>query len=169
MFYVIWTARLAVVAYLTAIGLFLSRKYGRMAQIVWTAGYAIFCLHVLAAFHFVHHWSHTAALQHTAEQTKALTGWDWGGGIWFNYLFLVVWGLDVLLGWLKLGFRTKNWQRLTNLSCGIQVYLAFIVFNATAIFGPRWWRPLAVVVILLFSGLAYRTRRPRPVLSDSKH
>lgn len=162
MFYVIWTARLAVFAYLAAIGLVLAEKSRLSVQIVWTAGFAVFCLHVLAAFHFVHNWSHTAARQHTAEQTKELIGWDWGGGIWFNYLFLVLWGVDVLLGWTRIGSSGSTANRLSKFSFVIHVYMAFIVLNATVVFGPAWWKPVMIAAVFILVGFAVRTRRSFP-------
>jgi hypothetical protein len=164
MIYVIWTARLAVAAYLTAIGMFLAGKSRRSVRIVRTAGFAIFCLHVMAAFHFVHHWSHAAALQHTAEQTKELFGWNWGGGIWFNYLFLVLWGVDVLFGWVRLASRDSTDNRLSKFSLVIHLYMAFIVLNATVVFGPAWWSPVMLVLAVLFAGLAFRQRRRKRVM-----
>lgn len=166
MFYVIWTARLAVAGYLTAIGLSLGGKSRTTVQLVWTAGFTLFCLHVLTSFHFIHHWSHTAARSHTAEQTREIIGWDWGGGIWFNYLFLGLWGLDVLFGWFRLGGRTNAVKWFTYLPFVIHLYLVFIVLNATVIFGPSWWRPLMAVVGLLLIGLARRGRRMTNISPD---
>jgi len=159
MFYVIWTARLAVAAYLTAIGLCLAAKSRVSVQLVWTAGFVIFGLHVLAAFHFVHHGSHAAALQHTAEQTKELFGWNWGGGIWFNYLFLVLWGVDVLFGWIRIASTDSTARRFSKRSIAIHLYMAFIVLNATVVFGPAWWKPVMGGVVLCFSFFVFRSNR----------
>src|SRR5437879_5846251 len=60
----------------------------------------VFGFHVAAAFHFAHAWSHGVAYTATARQTKEATGWDWGGGLYANYAFTVVWLLDAAWCWL---------------------------------------------------------------------
>src|SRR5258705_11066382 len=54
-------------------------------------GCAAFLAHVTCAFHFYHGWSHSAAYDETARQTAELVGWNWGGGLFLNYLFALVW------------------------------------------------------------------------------
>jgi hypothetical protein len=70
-----------------------------MARAFWTAGAALLIVHSVAVFHFIHHWSQDAALEHTARQTAALTGLDWGGGLFVNYAFIALWAGDALLWW----------------------------------------------------------------------
>ena len=60
---------------------------GRPGRLMNTAGCAVFITHVASAFAFYHHWSHSAAYEGTARQTAQLTGWNWGGGLYVNYLF----------------------------------------------------------------------------------
>src|SRR5262249_38824019 len=43
---------------------------------IWTTAVALLWVHVACAFQFQHHWSHTAAYAHTAQQTGALVGLD---------------------------------------------------------------------------------------------
>jgi len=90
---------LALCGYTIAAGILLSAPcrpfrlaYARRA---WTFGCAFFLAHVIYAFASYHHWSHAAAYRETARQTAALTGWDWGGGIFINYLFGLAWLTDV--------------------------------------------------------------------------
>lgn len=54
-------------------------------------GALAYLAHVVCAFHFQHHWSHAQALLDTARQTAAVTGWNWGGGLYVNYAFSLVW------------------------------------------------------------------------------
>src|SRR5438876_3113025 len=56
-----------------------------------SVGCAAFGVHVACAFQFYHNWSHAAAYAETARQTAEFTGWKWGGGIYINYLFALVW------------------------------------------------------------------------------
>ena len=153
----IWTARITVFLYLTGMGLRLTGNRPRLAKAVWTIGFLMLIAHVAAAFHFIHHWSHTAAWVRTAEQTEQRLGWYCGGGIWFNYLFLVIWGIDVLLLWSKI--------RPSKVLTIMQTYLAFIVVNATAVFGPIWWIPVMIVTGIIL-GLLIARRSQAPTWND---
>src|SRR5262245_14058765 len=63
-------------------------------------GCVVFGAHVICAFQFHHHWSHAAAYADTARQTAELTGWKWGGGLYINYLFALVWLGEVIWLWV---------------------------------------------------------------------
>ena len=106
----------------------------------WTAGCITLAIHVLTAMHYEHGWSHAAALRHTAKQTLKVAGIDWGGGLYFNYGLLLLWTADVCLLWIgcKRPIRLrKPVRRLNEWAC------AFIVLNATVVFGPSWWLVVA--------------------------
>ncbi|MEZ5401433.1 MAG: hypothetical protein R2729_17310 [Bryobacteraceae bacterium] len=126
----LWTVRAAFACYLIALH---PRLEPRRAW--WTAGFAFFAAHVAAAFHFYHHWSHAAAWLDTQRQTAALMGGrGWGGGLWFNYVFAAVWAADVARTWLG-----AKWGRPWRIF--VQVFFAFLFFNATVVFGHgaiRW-------------------------------
>src|SRR5690606_2887397 len=109
--------------------------HGRAVLCVWTAGCVIYLLHVAAAFHFVHDWSHEAACAQTAQQTAAVTGWHWGGGLWINYAFTLWWPLDVAWTWLRGLDGLPRWY----IVC-LHAVAGFLMFNATVVFGPAWWR-----------------------------
>jgi hypothetical protein len=74
-------------------------SHANAARALWTSGAALTLLHVAAVFHFIHDWSQTAALAHTARQTAALTGLDWGGGLYVNYGFVTLWAGDAAWWW----------------------------------------------------------------------
>lgn len=67
----------------------------RMARRLWSFGLLVYLLHVATAFQFYHHWSHAAASVDTARQTVERLGLNWGGGIYFNYFFSIVWLSEV--------------------------------------------------------------------------
>jgi hypothetical protein len=122
----------------------------------WTAGCITLGIHVLTAMHFEHGWSHAGALRHTARQTLEVTGIDWGGGLYFNYGLLLLWTIDVGLLWIgrdrSVRFR-KPVRRMNEWAC------AFIVLNATVVFGPSWW--LGVAALFGLSGVVvWRANRP---------
>ena len=135
----LWTVRLAVAAYFIAAALRADprARCRSAARALWTAGCVLYLAHVVCAFHFYHHWSHAAAYQHTAERTAELTGWNWGGGIYFNYAFTVVWLADTLRWWLARDRPSPRW-----LTVATQAFLWFMAFNATVVFGHgaiRWF------------------------------
>ena len=145
-----WTARLAVAAYVVRLLADVTdwpadparrTKRERIVRSIWTFGGCIYLLHVAAAFHVVHDWSHAAAAAHTARQTAALTGWSWSGGLWINYLFTLWWPLDLVWSWWQGLDRLPRWY-----VTGLHVTVGFLMFNATVVFGPPWWRWAAIVI-----------------------
>ena len=151
-FSTIWSIRGAVACYFIALGMLLwSQQRGKectnRARGFWTMGCALCILHVLCAFHFFHHWSHAAAWQHTAEQTRLVVGWEWGNGLFFNYAFVLFWVVDVVYWW----FRPREHGRRNGLLKWItHGFMLFIIINATIVFESgaiRW------IATALFSGL----------------
>ncbi len=112
---------------------------------LWTIGLAMYLCHVALAFQFIHHWSHDHAWQHTAEETARLTGVLAGGGIWANYAFTLIWGLDA--GRLARAHfqRRPTSRRLDRISF---IAFLFMIFNATVVFGPAHYRWLAIPAFL---------------------
>jgi hypothetical protein len=113
---------------------------------LWVLGCLSFLIHVAAAFHFYHHWSHVQAMEDTRRQTKELTGLDYHGGLWFNYAFGVVWVADCLAWcWDGSGFRARH--RVWHLA--VQAWFLFMIFNATVIFGRGVARPSGAALCLI--------------------
>ncbi len=147
---VVWTARAAVAAYAVSIGSWLwrpragpgSERARLVSDVAWTIAGAVFLIHVALAFQYLHHWSHAAAFQHTAERTAQAIGRAVGEGIYVNYVFLAWWFADLMLLWTWPAVRTPAYRG------AVHGFFAFILFNATIVFGPPWWRwtliPLAV-------------------------
>jgi hypothetical protein len=108
-------------------------------------GCAALLLHIAAAFQFRHAWSHSAAYADTARQTTALTGWNWGGGIYINYLFAVVWMSDVARSWIRPPSvsRSQPWI--------LRGFFLFMFLNAAVVFvhgSVRWLGLLACVTLV---------------------
>jgi len=157
-----WTVRVALALFVLALLLRL-RAAGRrsrlaQARLAWTAGCAAFLLHVVCAFEFYHHWSHAAAYAATARQTAAVVGWNWGGGLYANYLFALLWAADVLWWWR--GLESYE-MRGPYIDWAVTGFLLFIAFNATVVFGqgPIRWFGLAGCALLLLA-IAGRFRAP---------
>lgn len=159
-----WTVRLALAGYFLGAGLRSARypNQRRIARAAWTLGCLLYLAHVACAFHFFHHWSHAAAVERTADQTAAVTGWHWGGGIYFNYLFTVLWAADAIALWLSPpeGYRARRW-----LETALQAFMWFMVFNATVVFGQgavRWFGLAGCGWLLLLAGSSAGKSRRRP-------
>ena len=138
----LWTIRLSCMLYSLACAGWLTTRR-KAARLAWTAAYLFYLVHVGAAFAFYHHWSHEAAYRETARQTAELFGIHWGGGIYFNYAFTVVWGADVWRRWSDACRCSKRWSKWIGVA--IQSFLAFMFLNATVVFASGWVRWSGVV------------------------
>ncbi|MCG8653889.1 MAG: hypothetical protein MI861_28880 [Pirellulales bacterium] len=153
--------RVAVLFYLLRVGLKLSRRGNGLVPelsdcMLWSLGCVFYLAHVILAFTFVHQWSHQQALDHTAAETARLTGWSRGEGLWVNYGFTVIWIADsfrITRAYLK---RKPTSRRIDQL---VGYFFAFIVFNATVVFGPAIYRYLAIPVGLILAAAAVRGKR----------
>ncbi len=146
-----WTIRLSLVFYVAALGCLLAPRAssGRqpLARLCWTAGALFFVAHVICAFHFYHHWSHWHAFDHTAAETQRLISWRFGAGIYFSYLFTLLWVLDALWWWLHpTSYAGRKWP----VAYLIHAYIFFIAFNGAVIFesGPTRWGGIAATIAL---------------------
>lgn len=155
-----WSARLAVACYGARV-IFDVRPAGwnssRAARLWWTIGCAIFLVHVAAAFHFHHHWNHAAAFDETAQRTAEMTGWNSGAGLYVNEAFLLLWLTDVALWW-----RNPSWPQNRRVYCVVQSIFAFLMIQATAVFGPPLWKPVVLVYLMILFGIWLRGRRLSP-------
>src|SRR5262245_2474010 len=129
--FTIWIVRAAAILYAAGLALWLVNTCAsghKRARLAWTLGCLCFVAHVFGAFQYFHHWSHAAAYIETARQTRELTGWESGSGLYFNYAFLAVWVIDALWWWVDFeGYeRRPRW-----ISASVHGFLAFLCFNAT--------------------------------------
>lgn len=151
-----WSAWPAVVCYVVAWGLSLRPSHARWRasiRLAWTAGWLALVAHVVLAMGLVHGWSWTAAYEHTAERTQAAVGWNWGGGVWFNLLTAIIWGVDVARLWIVPVdlLRSTSWS-----SAAVQCYLAFMIFNATVVFGSQFAQFSGCAACIGLAALAWR-------------
>jgi len=155
---VTWSADLAVAAYGLALAASCYRGCSHaegLARGAWTAGLVAELSHLLAAFHFVHHWSQASAYAEIVRRTTLYTGWEWGGGLYVNYGFTLLWLADTLWWWLAPQSRR---QRPFWLGLLIQGFLAFIMFNAAVVFADGPVRYLSLLALVGLAVLAYHTR-----------
>ena len=155
----IWTVRAATLLYIAAISFLLTARTlcgRRAARLAWSIGCLLYLAHVWGAFQFFHGWSHQAAYEETARQTGELFGLAWGGGLYFNYLFTLVWLADVIWWWSHEGSYRGRPRWIATLIHG---FMAFMFFNGAVVFASGFsrWVGLAAMPILLL--LWWRARR----------
>lgn len=151
------TVRIALACYAVVVGFllagFLNRRWRNLLRFMWTIGCLAIIAHVLAAFHYTHHWSHADAIESTARKTQQQLGWAFGEGVYFNYMFLLVWMADVLFWWLR---PERYESRPAWLDFGIHGYLFFIAFNGAVIFESGVTRIGGIVAIVIFAAILLR-------------
>lgn len=153
------TAWLAFAAYLGGTVAGLRHSTGRAFRLLWLAGAVLLFVHLLSAFHFKHGWSHVAAYEDTARQTREVTGLNWGGGIHLNYLLVIVWLADATGQLLS---RAAQPFRLRQALAG---FYAFMWFNAAVIFvrdPMRWVGAAAFVFLAVFAWRQWRSATGAP-------
>ncbi|QDU98439.1 hypothetical protein [Lignipirellula cremea] len=131
-----WTVRFALLFYVAAIALGIGdpgSRWRTAANVAWTLGCLCFLGHVAAAMQFYHHWSHAHAFADTAVQTQSQLGWSFGYGIYFSYLFTLLWVVDAAWSWRAAG---RSPMRMA-----IHAYMFFIALNGAIVFhsGPTRW------------------------------
>ncbi len=149
-----WSARVVVLFYVLRLAADVliadPARRDRCARWAWTVGCAIYLLHVVFAFQFLHHWSHAAAVEHAARRTLEVVGLEFGAGVYVNYVFTLLWTGDVALWWR----RSRTGQPVsTTYYWTVQAIFAFMMFNATVVFGPAFWKWVAGLALAAIVGL----------------
>ena len=142
---------LATIAYAAAEWIRFRRPAAwRAARTAWTAGLLLLVLHVAAAFHARHGWSHRRALDATAAQTAALTGLDWGGGLYINYAFVTLWAADAVAWWRNPAAYAARSRVLTTV---ITATFLFMFVNGAIVFahGAMRWLGAAAVASVAYA------------------
>jgi hypothetical protein len=144
------TIWLAIAAYVGGTVIFVFKSaWDAAVRLLWTIACASLIAHFASAFQFHHGWSHQAAYLDTARQTEEMFGVNWGGGLFINYLVLIVWIVDISWWWLRGldSYRRRPWP----LMIAWHGFLIFIIFNATVVFGHgiiRWLGGVASLILV---------------------
>lgn len=119
------------------------------AAISWwfnVAGCIFFLGHIASAFHYFYHWSHAAAYAETARQSKQMTGWNSGVGLYINYIFALVWVSKVIRTRTT---RVVSWAGRKIWSWMARVFFLFMIFNGAFVFVRNEYRWLGLALCLL--------------------
>lgn len=154
-----WTIRIAlglcIFAIASSFGNRKPHEENRSAKWCWTLGLLFYLGHLISAFQFSYDWSHEKAYQDTALQTQEVIGWYWGGGLYVNYIFTIVWILVVVWWWTQSESRRSKhlW-----IDYSFFWFFAIIAINATIVFeqGIIRWFGLAAC---FFLGRLWLTKR----------
>lgn len=154
-----WTIRLSMALYVLALSLrcHARGRAGRLsaARLAWTAGCALFLAHVGCAFTYFYDWSHVTAYAETVRRTEEMAGVAWGGGLYLNYAFTVIWLVDVLWWWLGPASYQRRGLAAEWL---VQGFMGFIAFNGAIVFAD-WPMRVAGIVACAALFLACRASR----------
>jgi hypothetical protein len=136
----------------------LEDRSGRLARVLNSLGCAAFVAHFVCAFHFHHHWSHDAAYAETARRTANYFGWNWGGGLYFNYAFLLLWVIQSILSWIKPHNSApgKGWPLWM-----VRGFVLMMIVNGAVVFvrGPMKWFGMLLCLALIWSWWPRREAR----------
>jgi hypothetical protein len=111
-------------------------------------GLALSIVHTLLAFDVVHGWSHEDAVLNTAIQTERVFGAAVGWGVYVNYLFFLVWLLD-LVRWRQDGGIER---RSSGALFALHTFYLVIILNAAVIFAEGSRRLGGCALVMLLAG-----------------
>jgi hypothetical protein len=114
------------------------------SRIAWSLGALLALVHASVAFAVFYDWSHDAARLATIRQTEALTGITFAGGIYVNYLFLLVWLGDAVWWWVSPRSRAARARAVT---LAVHGFIFFIMVNGAVVFADGLARLLGVAAV----------------------
>ena len=157
MYATIWSALV-----LFAAGEIGKRHDSRWAWWSWLAGVLLLAVHITMAMAIVHGWSHAAAIGATARATNAIFGVDWGGGVYANYLFLIIWAAET--AWWRASPASYA-RRSAAVTWSLRIFYFVMIVNAAVIFVPNWrrWLGVAIVLTLVWAWSAPGRSEDRPL------
>jgi len=114
------------------------------ARLAWTLGALLALVHAILAFGVFYGWSHETARVSTMRQTEALTGIAFPGGIYVNYLFLLVWIGDATWWWWS---PRSHERRPRAVAVAVHGFIFFIMVNGAVVFADGLARVVGVAAV----------------------
>jgi hypothetical protein len=160
----LWTVRFAMAALAASLAIRFTAGYVPLvrrlrlaaARFAWSVGCVLQVVHIAAALGFYHGWSHAEAYAHTARRTAEMTGCNWGGGLYLNYLFTALWMADA--AWWQVD-RESYENRGAALDAGVLGFMAFMAVNGVIVFGPPATRIVGIAITFPLLLVVVRARR----------
>ena len=106
-------------------------------------GLALCIAHIAFAMGNVHGWSHEAAVRATAIQTESVYGRRWGGGLFVNYLFVIVWAVEAFLRSRAHGSFVDD----AGTKWSLRIFYGVVIFNAAVVFARGSMRVAGVLIV----------------------
>src|SRR5688572_22675262 len=104
---------------------------GVAARAAFTVGGVGLFVHSALAFHVRYGWSQAVALEDTLRQTMAVTGLSFGGGLFVNYVFLLLWAAEIAWWWAA---PTGYLGRSALLDRSLRGFFLFMFVNGAVVF-----------------------------------
>ncbi|MEM9940392.1 MAG: hypothetical protein AAF939_02305 [Planctomycetota bacterium] len=156
----VWSIRISLLWMFATLAILIFRRmshptWSELARSSWLLGSFFSFLHASLTMGFYHRFDHNLAWEHTANQTQRMMGVSVGVGIYFNYLFVIIWMADALW-WV--GSPNSYLKRSKILNRIVYGYLLFIAVNGAIVFetGPTRWASIVGFSILLAGYLRKR-------------
>jgi hypothetical protein len=133
----------------------------RWSRRAWTIGVVLCAIHMSIAMAVRYGWSHQDAVRATTAQAAAVYGFSWNGGLYVNYVFLLIWAGET--AWWRIAPRTYR-SRGAALVWLLRAFYFTIIVNAVVVFARPVMRPLGMVLIaaLAVTWIRISARRPLP-------
>lgn len=144
-----------VITIAIAIPLWTAAMIGRGGAVkyLWATAFAVFCVHIVAAYAEYYEWSHEIAWQRTGEETARLFGIESGFGLIVNYLFLLVLAVDLVRHFT--GSLSRTWRFWVDGS------VILMILNGAVVFGSplsRWIGGICLAAFVVSRGRAFLVR-----------
>ena len=110
----------------------------------WAVGVVLCAVHMVIAMAVRYGLSHRDAVRGTAEQAAAVYGIGWSGGLYVNYVFLLIWAGET--AWWATSPRTYL-SRGAILEWSLRTFYFVIIFNAVVVFARPMMRPVGMLLI----------------------
>lgn len=118
----------------------------RLARTLWTVGAALAIVHIVLAFDLVYGWNHEAAVEATVRQSADRFGLGWRGGIYVNYVFVVLWLADVCWWWIA---PLSHRSRARSIEGARFIAFTFMFVNGAIVFASGLGRLVGVISVAI--------------------